>query len=210
MTIKISKVCQQQFLYLSSPPCTILDDENTLVGMEDEFNSIRDQLIGQTSELNLVSIAGMGDIEIPADRLAKIWVAEGFLKTIIHKKPEEVAEECLEDLVGRSLIMVSRRRATGKIRTCRIHDLLRLLCLRGGKTEKFFHVKNKCDDVSSDGMEFQRRLCLYREALQNKNLNLEKGNFDSIHTILCLDERDVFLEESLHYKIISCCFQLLR
>ncbi|XP_019258527.1 PREDICTED: putative late blight resistance protein homolog R1A-10 [Nicotiana attenuata] len=148
--------------------------------------------------------------EIPADRLIKIWVAEGFLKTNIHKKPEQVAEECLEDLVGRSLIMVSRRRATGKIRTCRIHDLLRLLCLREGKTEKFFHVINKCDDVSSEGMEFQRRLCLYREALQNKNLSLEKGNFDSIHTILCLDERHVFLEESLRYKTISCCFQLLR
>ncbi|XP_019258526.1 PREDICTED: uncharacterized protein LOC109236766 [Nicotiana attenuata] len=49
-------------LPLRSPPHTILDDENTLVGMEDEFNSIRDQLIGQTSELNVVSIVGMGGI----------------------------------------------------------------------------------------------------------------------------------------------------
>uniref|UniRef100_A0A1S3XF69 Late blight resistance protein homolog R1A-10 n=1 Tax=Nicotiana tabacum TaxID=4097 RepID=A0A1S3XF69_TOBAC len=38
------------------------------------------------------------DAKIPTDTLIRIWVAEGFLKTICHKKPEEVAEECLEDL----------------------------------------------------------------------------------------------------------------
>ncbi|XP_070028934.1 putative late blight resistance protein homolog R1A-3 [Nicotiana sylvestris] len=53
---------QEEVLKFKNDHQNIKDDENTLVGMEDEFNSIRDQLIGQTSELNLVSIAGMGDI----------------------------------------------------------------------------------------------------------------------------------------------------
>nr|XP_033508951.1 putative late blight resistance protein homolog R1A-10 [Nicotiana tomentosiformis] len=126
------------------------------------------------------------DAKIDAKRLIRVWVAEGFLKRISHKKMEKVAEECLEDLVSRSLIMVRRREwVSGKISCCRVHDLVRLLCLREGKADKFFHVINKCYEVSSRGMEIEHRLFLHENAVRNRNLGLKKGNLDSVRTILC-------------------------
>ncbi|XP_059308709.1 putative late blight resistance protein homolog R1A-3 [Lycium ferocissimum] len=151
------------------------------------------------------------DAEIDANRLISVWVAEGFLKRISLKKPEEVAEECLEDLVSRSLIMVSSRgRVSGKIRNCRIHDLVRLLCLREGKTEKFFQVVSKCYQVSSEGVEIEHRLFLHEDAVRNQNLGLEKCNLDSIRTILCIRQPHTFLLDSECYKIVDSRFQLLR
>ncbi|XP_019258539.1 PREDICTED: putative disease resistance RPP13-like protein 3 [Nicotiana attenuata] len=154
--------------------------------------------------------AFLEDAEIPADKLIRIWVAEGFLNTKSDKMLEEVAEESLEDLVSRSLILASRRRANGKLRTCRIHDLLRQLCLKEEKSEKFFNIITKCFDVSSEGMEIERRMCLNPDALNNQNLDLDKGNLNSVRAILCLGESHTFYLDYLCCKIVDSRFQLLR
>ncbi|XP_059285829.1 putative late blight resistance protein homolog R1A-10 [Lycium ferocissimum] len=133
------------------------------------------------------------DAEIDVDGLIRVWVAEGFLKrSISHKKPEEVAEECLEDLVSRCLVMfTSRAWVTGKITGCKIHDLVRLLCLREGKAEKFFHVINKCYS-EEEGVHIERRLILHEDAVRNQNLGLEKCSLDSVRAILCLNRPGTF------------------
>ncbi|XP_070028932.1 putative late blight resistance protein homolog R1B-14 [Nicotiana sylvestris] len=154
--------------------------------------------------------AFLEDAEIPADKLIRIWVAEGFLNTKSDKMLEEVAEESLEDLVSRSLILASRQRANGKLRTCTIHDLLRQLCLKEGKAEKFFNIITKCFDVSSEGMEIERKMCLNPDALNNQNLDLEKGNLNSVRAILCLGVSHTFYLDYLCCKIVDSRFQLLR
>ncbi|KAG8380180.1 hypothetical protein BUALT_Bualt07G0166700 [Buddleja alternifolia] len=80
------------------------------------------------------------DMGIPVSRLVKLWVAEGFLKPISEKCLEEVAEDYLKHLIDRNLISVHRRGSSGKIKSCKIHDLLRDLCLREAQKEKFFCV----------------------------------------------------------------------
>ncbi|XP_009601833.1 putative late blight resistance protein homolog R1B-14 [Nicotiana tomentosiformis] len=80
------------------------------------------------------------DFEIKARTLIQVWVAEGFLKAERLKSLEKVAEECLEDLSSRNLIMIRKRRFNGEIRSCGIHDLLRDLSLREAQKEKFLHV----------------------------------------------------------------------
>lgn len=40
------------------------------------------------------------------DKLIELWVVEGFLKVEETKRVEEVAENCLKDLIDRSLIPV--------------------------------------------------------------------------------------------------------
>ncbi|CAN4110371.1 unnamed protein product [Withania somnifera] len=80
------------------------------------------------------------DFEIKARILIEVWVAEGFLEAERLKSLEKVAEECLEDLVSRNLIMIRKRRFGGEIRSCGIHDLLRDLSLREAQKEKFLHV----------------------------------------------------------------------
>ncbi|KAL2243749.1 putative late blight resistance protein homolog R1A-10 [Sesamum indicum] len=76
------------------------------------------------------------DDVIKASKLIKLWVAEGFLKTSRAKTLEEVAEEYLRNLIDRNLILVHKWHYGGKkAKTCRIHDLLRDLCLRQSQKE---------------------------------------------------------------------------
>ncbi|KAL7145298.1 hypothetical protein ABFS83_07G071800 [Erythranthe nasuta] len=83
------------------------------------------------------------DHDINVSKLIKLWVAEGFVKpSSVYRSLEEAAkEEYLEDLVKRSLVTVSKRKSDGKITSCRVHDLMRELCIRKSSEEKFLiHV----------------------------------------------------------------------
>lgn len=70
------------------------------------------------------------DEEIPVKKLISLWIAEGFVHEKDQKSPEDVGKDCLMDLIGRSLVLVSQRTPTGGVKACRFHDLLRDLCLR--------------------------------------------------------------------------------
>ncbi|KAL8491443.1 hypothetical protein ACS0TY_023171 [Phlomoides rotata] len=78
------------------------------------------------------------DHNIHISRLSRLWVAEGFMK---HqngcKSLEEEAEEYLEDLVKRSLVLITSRKSDGKIKSCSLHDLVREMCIRKAQEEKF-------------------------------------------------------------------------
>ncbi|KAL1552171.1 putative late blight resistance protein R1A-10 [Salvia divinorum] len=78
------------------------------------------------------------DHEIYTSKLIRLWIAEGFLKFPINTKSfEEVAEECLEELVKRNLVFVTKRKSDGRIKSCSIHDLIRELCIRKAHESKF-------------------------------------------------------------------------
>ncbi|XP_042049752.1 putative late blight resistance protein homolog R1B-19 [Salvia splendens] len=64
-------------------------------------------------------------------------LAEGFLKPISGKSFEEIAKEYLKDLIGRNLILIHEMGSTGNIKSCKVHDLLRDLCLRQAQKERF-------------------------------------------------------------------------
>ncbi|XP_019164482.1 PREDICTED: putative disease resistance RPP13-like protein 3 [Ipomoea nil] len=80
------------------------------------------------------------DYEIPVKKLVKLWAAEGFFRVVNNKNLEEVATECLHDLVDRSLVLVGKQSYNGKIKTIRMHDLLRDLCLREARCENLLNV----------------------------------------------------------------------
>ncbi|KAL0390358.1 UNVERIFIED_CONTAM: putative late blight resistance proteinR1C-3 [Sesamum calycinum] len=78
------------------------------------------------------------DKTIMVSKLIRLWVAEGFIKLVRGKTLEEVAESYLKDLIGVNLIFISEWKRTGKIKSIRIHDLLRDLCLRESDKENLF------------------------------------------------------------------------
>ncbi|XP_019164465.1 PREDICTED: putative disease resistance RPP13-like protein 3 [Ipomoea nil] len=80
------------------------------------------------------------DYEIPVKKLVKLWAAEGFLGAVNNENLEEVATECLQDLVDRSLVLVGKQSYDGKIKTIRMHDLLRDLCIREARCENLLYV----------------------------------------------------------------------
>ncbi|XP_031091134.1 late blight resistance protein R1-A-like [Ipomoea triloba] len=80
------------------------------------------------------------DYGIHVKKLVRLWAAEGFLRAVEHQNMEEVAMECLKDLVDRSLVFVSKQSYNGKMKTIRMHDLLRDLCLREARHENLLNV----------------------------------------------------------------------
>ncbi|KAL0425285.1 UNVERIFIED_CONTAM: putative late blight resistance proteinR1B-16 [Sesamum radiatum] len=106
------------------------------------------------------------DYIIPVFKLTKLWIAEGFLKPSRPKSLEELAEEYLEDLVKRNLVLIIKKRSNGKIRFCGLHDLLRDLCIQKARKEEFLHVTNN----SGEGIQSQRRLSI-RFQISNETLD---------------------------------------
>ncbi|XP_028061854.1 putative disease resistance RPP13-like protein 3 [Camellia sinensis] len=79
------------------------------------------------------------DQEISVQKLIWLWVARGFIQNIGERSLEEVAEDYLMDLIQRSLVIVTRKRFDGRIKACRMHDLLRDLCLKKAREINFLH-----------------------------------------------------------------------
>ncbi|KAH6823554.1 hypothetical protein C2S53_012316 [Perilla frutescens var. hirtella] len=71
------------------------------------------------------------DSEIPTWKLTRLWIAEGFIKQNQNhgiRSLEEAAEDNLNDLVARNLVMVEKTKANGDVKTCRVHDMIREFC----------------------------------------------------------------------------------
>ncbi|RZB51232.1 Disease resistance protein RPM1 isoform A [Glycine soja] len=77
------------------------------------------------------------DYEIKSDRLIRQWIAEGFVKHETGKILEEVGQQYLSGLVRRSLVQVSSFRIDGKVKRCRVHDLIHDMILRKVKDTGF-------------------------------------------------------------------------
>lgn len=68
-------------------------------------------------------------------------MAEGFIPKTEEFLMEDLGEKFLEELIDRSLVQVSRRGYTGtNVKTCRVHDLLRDLCTKKAREEKFLEI----------------------------------------------------------------------
>ncbi|KAI3467120.1 hypothetical protein Pfo_023783 [Paulownia fortunei] len=85
--------------------------------------------------------------EIPVQKLLRLWVAEGFVPKSELKSVEDIAEDYLMDLIGRSLITVDKTRSKGGVKTCHVHDLLRDLCLLKAKKENFLQMVNGYNEL---------------------------------------------------------------
>ncbi|CAA2975121.1 late blight resistance homolog R1A-10 [Olea europaea subsp. europaea] len=57
------------------------------------------------------------DSVVRVSKIVKLWVAEGLIKPVESKNLEDVAEECLLDLVDRNIVLVCQRSSRGKIIT---------------------------------------------------------------------------------------------
>ncbi|XP_055809523.1 putative late blight resistance protein homolog R1B-16 [Solanum dulcamara] len=109
------------------------------------------------------------DEEIQVSKLTWLWTAEGLVKTHKEKISEDIAEYYLKNLIGRNLVMVSKKSSDGKTKACRIHDLLLEFCKKKAKVENFLQcIKGDNDHMNSSSISHQkhsilRRLCLYSQ-----------------------------------------------
>ncbi|KAK2987400.1 hypothetical protein RJ640_020597 [Escallonia rubra] len=89
------------------------------------------------------------DYEIEAEQLVRMWVAEGIVSPMTHywyyqKEGEEleetmvdVARAYLDELVERCVVQVRLSKSRGRLKSCRLHDVMRDFCLSKTREENF-------------------------------------------------------------------------
>ena len=98
-----------------------------------------------------------------------MWVAEGFIQQRGKEIMEDVVEDYLEELIGRSMIQVARKWSNGSVSRCCIHDLLRDLCTSEASQVNFFGINSDNDTTSSSTS--LRRVALYRNVDEYETIN---------------------------------------
>ncbi|GER56742.1 NBS-LRR type resistance protein [Striga asiatica] len=153
------------------------------------------------------------DYEIPVWKLIRMWIAEGFIQQRTDHTLEETAESYLEELISRNLIRVEKRKPEGRVKTCRIHDMLREFCktMAGKERENFLQEIKK----SSEGgfnppvgdVDKYRRLCIHSNVVDFVNSKTLYG--PHIRSFACFSKEDITLPGSSLSNIPSA-FKLLR
>ncbi|XP_074288146.1 putative disease resistance protein At1g50180 [Silene latifolia] len=116
--------------------------------------------------------------EIHVKRLCHMWVAQG-ITVLENGDVENFAEYCLNELLQRGMVQVAKRGSTDKIRSCRLHKIMRDLCFQvskeenlGGKTRQFALYLGE-DEESSFPMKnpFLRCLQLFPSTEKSSEMN---------------------------------------
>ncbi|KAA8535368.1 hypothetical protein F0562_030371 [Nyssa sinensis] len=144
------------------------------------------------------------DFEIPVRKLIWLWIAEGFIRQTRQKSLEDVAQEYLMDLIDRSLVLVAKRSA-GVIKACRVHDMLRDLCLRKAEEENFLWNIYRNEQLSSffpSSPRKIRRLCIHSQLFTHISL---RSSAPFIRSFLWFDSKTVGVSFNIHES-----FKLLR
>ncbi|XP_060667246.1 disease resistance protein RPM1-like [Ziziphus jujuba] len=103
---------------------------------------------------------------IRCSRLIRQWIAGGFVNQKKDKTLEEVALEYLTELIHRNLVQVSWVDCKGRIRICRIHDLLRDVALKKMESSFFCHVVDR-NESALKGDIVTRRLSIVNNSCTN-------------------------------------------
>ncbi|KAG6524346.1 disease resistance protein Pik-2-like [Zingiber officinale] len=83
------------------------------------------------------------DYEIRRKRLMTRWVAEGIVSGVGGFPAEKVAERCFNELVSRSLVQPSEFNDNGKVKSCRVHDMMLEVIISISKKVNFAVLLNE-------------------------------------------------------------------
>ncbi|KAM5586528.1 disease resistance protein RPM1-like [Rosa sericea] len=122
------------------------------------------------------------DYSISRDRLIRLWLAEGFVVPGRGQTMEEAAESYLNELIGKNLVHATTREINGRVRSCRVLNLVREFII--SKAGNFITVLDPNCPSTTHSSEKIRRL-----SIQNVNINLLRGrDFSHVRTLLVFGE----------------------
>ncbi|XVF83850.1 hypothetical protein PTKIN_Ptkin16aG0526400 [Pterospermum kingtungense] len=152
------------------------------------------------------------DWEIPKRELIQLWIAEGFISLSMESGEmlmEDVAEQFLEELMDRCLVQVGKRDYTGVgAKTCRLHDLLRDLCIEKAQEEKFLEiiqppsVENFDDSLDVTlSKSMQRKIAIH----PNKRYASLKGKHPNLRSLLLFQSKsliEIYIPKCKNFKLL--------
>jgi disease resistance protein RPM1 len=137
-------------------------------------------------------------------RLIRLWIAEGFVNGEDGKTLEEVADSYLKELLNRSFLQVVEKTSDGRMKTCRMHDLLREIVNYKSRDQNFATIAKEQD---MEWTEQVRRLSviysLHNVLKQNKTIF-------KLRSLLMFALSDPLNHFSIHDLCSSTGVKLLR
>ncbi|XP_019199776.1 PREDICTED: disease resistance protein RPP13-like [Ipomoea nil] len=122
---------------LRSSSATTLDDEECSRILSLTYNHLPHNLKACLLYLGVFP----EDHKINANKLAKLWLAEGLVKAFENESFGAVANRYMQELMDRNLIILSELSSCRrKIKRFRMHDLLHAFCMREAQNENLLHV----------------------------------------------------------------------
>ncbi|CAL5212634.1 unnamed protein product [Lathyrus oleraceus] len=143
------------------------------------------------------------DCEIHVKKLLQLWIAEGFIQETGSRDACDVAEDYLYELIDRSLIQVARVKYNRGVRTCRIHDLLRDLCILESKEDNIFQV---CTDNNILVPTKPRRLSVHSSMSHYVSSNTD--DHSCVRSMFCSDPTCLISPDE--WKWLTKSFKLVR
>ncbi|KAL5983520.1 hypothetical protein ACLOJK_017606 [Asimina triloba] len=107
------------------------------------------------------------DYPIRRKRLMRLWVAEGFVQERGRMTMEDVAEDYLKELIQRSMLQVMTTNECGRVKACRVHDLMREVALSLSNEGNF--------SMRYDGQEARHLAKVRRISVQHNGETVQKN-----------------------------------
>ncbi|XP_021822785.1 putative disease resistance protein At1g50180 isoform X2 [Prunus avium] len=152
------------------------------------------------------------DYEIPVSTLTKLWMAEGFISFAPAKEMEDVSYRCISELVGRCMVQVGKHGSSKKIKTCRLHDLMRDLCTLKAKEGNFLHIINysAAAEIKPTPNDRVRRLAIYLDKTVDRYSLGKDENYGHVRSLLYFGRGNHYLMNSKVLRSLFKNFTLLR
>ncbi|KAL2230244.1 UNVERIFIED_CONTAM: putative disease resistance protein [Sesamum indicum] len=130
------------------------------------------------------------DEEIDIEKLYLLWMAEGMICSEDKGRGEslrDVAERYLFELANRCMVEVEIDELPlyNRFKSCRLHDMIRDLCLSKGKKEGFLEVIDKKMGGEESSICKTNRLAIHMEGVDN-DLSYRIGENKNIRSFLFL------------------------
>ncbi|XP_012856181.1 PREDICTED: putative late blight resistance protein homolog R1A-10 [Erythranthe guttata] len=179
-----SERTKEHWEYISENTNTIVnseDNERCLKALQLSYNHLPVHLkpcflyMGVFPEGNMIRVSW----------LVKLWVSEGFVKPINCKSLEVVSREYLQELCDRNLILVHKRGSNGNIKYCKIHDLLRDLCLREAEREKFLYVRRPHELTIPQVINTQCRIGIHQSMSEKDPILHTLQDVPLVRSLIC-------------------------
>ncbi|KAK4562454.1 hypothetical protein RGQ29_005088 [Quercus rubra] len=132
------------------------------------------------------------DFEIPTKELIRMWMGEGFVSEIQHNRGREdtmddVGHRYIRELVQRCMVLVGKMGSLGRIKTCRMHDLMRDFCVSKAQEENFLHITNILSLKRREAQNSKvRRLAIILESNDNYITGIKFSEYPYLRSLLYL------------------------
>lgn len=150
------------------------------------------------------------DFEMEAEKLYQLWLAEGIISQDDKADGEtmmDVAERSLAELAQRCMVQVNVKETAGGFKNCRLHDLMRDLCITKAQRENFTRViDSRRESLASSNK--RRRISVYLEPNVTK-IGIASSEYHHIRSAFFY-ANDSGEDVLLRVKSDLCSFKLLR